>query len=503
MATDSSHQNFTEAASQRLDRPEADDPQSGRPVLHQEQHTSPDYLRSVESNSGAAFARLLTISLDPSNPSKHPMRMLAWNLFLGERRMSDAVLPERLTSILSEPEMLRLINVYFEKVDHCYGFIDADLLRQSVSDTWDTPHEPGAKDAVLCGVGALAYLFSGAEDIAIETSLVLLAKHLLDPSTADTPSWYSATAWLLRTIYLRLTAKPEEAWLASCSTLHIIDASGVVHANSSTDVFVPGLRRIDVHTGRRIFGVAQHLNIWMSYDLGRSRVRLPEIDNAPTSTHSDGYTTELLELLPYSQDLDPTKEISAVNLATVLEEILGRTHTQPPSVLAQCNLMLCIYRRLHVSKAEVPDHLMDKVLDLIRRSIDAARSSMAAGLSWHHVANIPFQAVCTLLAIDTVRSFAILSEAMGCLAAVNDTYQTGATYEAFTTAYALVQLHQKRKEAEVQKQTELLDMYPTVALPAAEGLIDPLDEWAWLDSWWYNEFLVDTDVSAIQPQPAH
>ncbi|KAK3625643.1 hypothetical protein LTR56_015412 [Elasticomyces elasticus] len=262
------------------------------------------------------------------------MRMLAWNLFLGERRMSDAVLPERLTSILSEPEMLRLINVYFEKVDHCYGFIDADLLRQSVSDTWDTPHEPGAKDAVLCGVGALAYLFSGAEDIAIETSLVLLAKHLLDPSTADTPSWYSATAWLLRTIYLRLTAKPEEAWLASCSTLHIIDASGVVHANSSTDVFVPGLRRIDVHTGRRIFGVAQHLNIWMSYDLGRSRVRLPEIDNAPTSTHSDGYTTELLELLPYSQDLDPTKEISAVNLATVLEEILGRTHTQPPSVLA-------------------------------------------------------------------------------------------------------------------------------------------------------------------------
>ncbi|KAK4897277.1 hypothetical protein LTR27_004797 [Elasticomyces elasticus] len=433
------------------------------------------------------------MSLDPSNPSKHPMRMLAWNLFLGERRAEKVVLPDRLTSILSEPEMLRLTNVYFEKVDHCYGFIDADLVRQSVSDIWHTPNVSGAKDAVLCGVAALAYLFSGAEDIAIETSLVALAKHLLDPSTADAPSWYSATAWLLRTIYLRLTAKPEEAWLASCSTLHIIDASGVVNA---------GLRRIDVHTGHRILGVAQHLNIWMSYDLGRSRVRLPEIDNAPISTHSDGYTTELLELLPYSQDLDPTKEVSAENLATVLEEVVSRTHTQPPSVLAQCNLMLCIYRRLHVSKAEVPGHLMDKVLDLIRRSIDAARLSMAAGLPWHHVANIPFQAVCTLLAVDTVRSFAILSEAMGCLAAVNDTYHTGATHEAFTAAYALVQLHQKRREAEVRKQTELLDMYPILALPAGEDLIDPLDEWAWLDSWWYNEFLVDADISAVQPQQA-
>ncbi|KAK5738772.1 hypothetical protein LTR17_005707 [Elasticomyces elasticus] len=412
------------------------------------------------------------------------MRMLAWNLFLGERRTKNVELQDRLTSILSEPEMLHLVNVYFEKVDHCYGFIDADLLRQSVSDIWHTPNVPGAKDAVLCGVAALAYLFSGAEDIAIETSLVALAKHLLDPATVDAPSWYSATAWLLRTIYLRLTARPEEAWLASCSTLHIIDASGVVNA------------------GRRIFGVAQHLNIWMSYDLGRSRVRLPEIDYAPISTHSDGYTTELLELLPYSQDLDPIKEVSADDLATVLEQVVSRTHTQPPSVLAQCNLMLCIYRRLHVSKAEVADQLMDKVLDLISRSIDAARLSIAAGLSWHHVANIPFQAVCTLLAIDTVRSFAILNEAMECLAAVNNTYQTGATHEAFTAAYALVQLHQKRREAEVRKQTELLEMYPTVALPAAEGLIDPLDEWAWLDSWWYNEFLVDADISAVQPQQA-
>merc|ERR1711879_1136236 len=47
----------------------------------------------VESNSGAAFARLLTITLDPTDQSSTPLRMLAWNLYLGERRAVAPPLP--------------------------------------------------------------------------------------------------------------------------------------------------------------------------------------------------------------------------------------------------------------------------------------------------------------------------------------------------------------------------------------------------------------------------
>ncbi|KAK5731541.1 hypothetical protein LTS12_027253 [Elasticomyces elasticus] len=131
--------------------------------------------------------------------------------------------------------------------------------------------------------------------------------------------------------------------------------------------------------------------------------------------------------------------------------------------------MLYIYRRLHVSKAPIPEDLLNSVIALIGRSIEAARSSMAAGLPWYHVAKIPFQAL------------------------FNDTYQTGATWEAVTAAYALVQLHRKRREAEVQKLSELLNLYPIMAHLGDNGA-DPMENFAWLDTCWYNEFLADANL---------
>ncbi|KAK3618757.1 hypothetical protein LTR22_026251 [Elasticomyces elasticus] len=339
--------------------------------------------------------------------------------------------------------------MYLEKVHPCYGVVDYGMLHQSVSNAWERPGGSSAQDAVLCGVGALAYLFSGAKDVTVESSLVLLAKCLLDPSTADPPSRHSATAWVLRTAYLRLTARPEEAWLARCTTLHIIEACDVVKDAGCSEPFSPTRYPGSANIGKRIFGVAQHLNMWMSYDVGRSRVKLPDAGHVSYLTQPNDYTIELLELLPYSQDLDPANEVGEQGLTRALQQILGRTHSQPSSVLAQCNLMLYIYRTLHVSNAPIPEDLLKSVIALTGRSIEAARSSMAAGLPWYHVAKIPFQAVRTLLAIDTMVSFALLSDATACLVAVNDTYQTGASWEAVTAAYALVQLHRKRREAKV------------------------------------------------------
>jgi hypothetical protein len=458
-------------------------------------------LRSVESNSGAAFARLLMMTLESSDRSVSPMRMLAWNLFLGERQTATPVHPETLTAILSEVEMQHLATIYFEKVHPCYGFIDKDMLLRSISRTWNGQGGSGAQDALLCGVAALARLFSSTPDLAAELSLAALAKRLLDSSTADTPSLHSATAWLLRTVYLRLTAKPEEAWLASCTTLHIIDAAGLMnHAGHGSAFSLPQDPR-DVHCRRRTFGVAQHLNIWMSYDLGRSRVLLSNVDTVPPSVQPGGYTAELLELLPYSQDLDPANELSVGRLVAALVEVLDRIHTEPPSVLAQCNLMLCIHRRLHSSRLEVPDDAMNKVLGLIQKSIQAVHSSVAAGLPWHHVANIPFQAVCTLLVIDTVQSFALLNESLACVIAVNNAYQTEATREAATAACTLLQLHRTRREAEIRKHSDMLGLYPSVDFPLQASLGDPLNGDSLQDFWWFNEFVTHSDLALVVSPP--
>ncbi|RAR04701.1 hypothetical protein DDE82_004416 [Stemphylium lycopersici] len=434
------------------------------------------------------------MTLESSDQSASPMRMLAWNLFLGERQTSSPRQQEALTAILSEAEMRRLGSIYFEKVHPCYSFVDRTELLQSISRTWNGQRS-GAQDAFLSGVAALALLFSDTQDVETELSLVSLSKRLLDPSIADPPSLHSATAWVLRTAYLRLTAKPEEAWLASCTTLHVIDAAGLMSCASRGSAFSASPDLVDIQLRKRVIGVAQHLNIWMSYDLGRSRVSLQNTDTTPPIPQPGEYTVELLELLPYSQILDPTNELSVDSLITALVDVLNRVHTEPPSVLAQCNLALCIHRRLHASKLEIPESVMNKVIGLIQRAIQAVHSNVATNRPWHHVAYIPFQAICTLLVIDTVQSFALLSEALACVVAVNDAYPGEATREATTAACTLLQLHRKRREAEVKKQSDMLSLYPSMDFSSQGSYSDPLNGNALSDFAWFNEFISQSDLS--------
>ncbi|KAH7088857.1 hypothetical protein FB567DRAFT_319582 [Paraphoma chrysanthemicola] len=477
---------------------EARDPQAPDQEVHERhdegQQGLPSYLRSVESNSGAAFVRLLTMTLDSSEQSISPMRMLAWNLFLGERQATTVDPPETITVILSEPKMRSLATLYLQKVHPCYGFVDKSLLFRIISMYWNGQGGSRVQEALMCGVAALGCLFSGVHDLAIEQNLVALAKRLLDPSTAGFPSLTMATAWLLRTVYLRLTAKPEEAWIVSCTTLHVIDALGSmssVHPNS--DSALPQESQ-DIHIRRKVLGVAQHLNIWMSYDLGRSRVSLPNVDTFPLLADSGEYTVELLELLPYSQDLDPTNKLSVDRLVAALTEVLGRHHSEPPSLLAQCNLVLCMYRRLQAAKFEVSEGVMQKVLGLMKSGIQAVHAAIAAGIPWHHVANIPFQVLCMLLVMDTVQSFGLLTEALACVVAVNDAYRTEATREAVTAAHTLLQLHRERRESEIRNHSNMLSLYPSVDFEFQEGRGDLVSGDAMLDSWWFNEFVAHTDL---------
>lgn len=456
----------------------------------------PSYLRSVESNSGAAFVRLLTMTLESSSSSISPMRMLAWNLFLGERQIGESIAPEMLTDILSELEMRELAQVYFDKFHPCYGFVNKNSAFRNISRAWSERTCHDARDAMLLGIAAVACVFSRLHTLAIEQRLIAATKRLLDPSIAGAPSRYLATAWLLRTVYLRLTAKPEEAWQASCTTLHMIDAAislnrigaGSVPISAQDSQGVP-----DIQTN--LCGVAQHLNIWLSYDLGRSRVVLPALNAFPLYETSGEYTAEILGLLPYSEVLDPQNKLTSQDLTLALMDVVKRDHTEPPSVLGQCNLTLCIYRRLHSDKADVPEDVKHAVFGMMRKSIRAVHSALTRHLPWHHVANIPFQLLCMLLAMDTPQSFSLLGEVMACISAVNEAYPTEATREAVAAARTLLQLHRKRRETEIQNHTSMLNLYPLMDANIQQREDALLDGDALQESWWFNEFMAHSDMS--------
>jgi hypothetical protein len=394
--------------------------------------------------------------------------------------------------------MQRLAAIYFDKVDPCYAFLDRKSVFTRIVQRWPDTSVQGTEspethpyDAVLCGVAAFGYLFSRREIMPTERQLVDTAHVLLEKTVlcAQTPSVDIVTGWVLRTAYLRMTASPHAAWMASCTLMHLIEAAGF-HLDTSdpestglvanpSNTTQNGTDTNDADTRRRLFGMARHLNTWISFDLGRSRVILHGA-TGPTNTTPSNPTipqtqrTDIYQLLPLSESLDPTGPApqDLPELEKALTSVLDVALPGPSLILVQCNLMLCIYRRVRALNAHalLTSNILDRVLALAARGLRAARGMVAATSPWHQVANVPFQVVCTLLAIDNRAALALLPDAMHTLREVLAAYDTPVMREAYSTAYLLIALHQRRKEDDTRALADVLRANASAMGVESEGV---------------------------------
>ncbi|KAJ5350043.1 hypothetical protein N7541_007770 [Penicillium brevicompactum] len=471
------------------------------------------FSQSIQANSGAAFVRRLGLRIDPAHAPR--LQLFAWNV--GERRLSPTMPsslasapatttpPGGITKLIPQEEMRRLATIYFEKVDPCYAFLDRKVVFTRIAKRWEllqshTDSTESPYDAVLCGVAAFGYLFSRREIIPLELHLVEKARNLLERSvlTAEMPSVDTIAGWVLRAAYLRMTASPHAAWMASCTLMHLIEAAGLhletpdpetagllpaspTDTQDSTEA-QSGDRPSDPETRRRLFGMARHLNTWISFDLGRSRVILhgattlsptaPASRKPPTQAPARVPRADLFHLLPLSESLDPTgpSPQDLPELEHALTSVLDLIYSEPSLILVQCNLMLCIYRRLRALNPHGPlsSNLLDRVLALAGRGLRAARGMVASTCPWHQVANVPFQVVCSLLAIDNRAALALLTDAMRTLREVLAAYDTSSMREAYSTAYLLIALHQRRKEDDTRALAEVLRVNSAAAAPVQD-----------------------------------
>lgn len=380
--------------------------------------------------------------------------------------------------IISQHEMRSLTATFFEKIDPCYGFVDRETIQHQIDRRWLPPSADGALpygpyDAVLCGVGAFASLFSRREASVTELQLVesarlILEKHLL----AEAPTVDTITAWVLRVCYLRTTCSPHAAWLSSCTLMHLIEAAGLhLELPSSDTVLLRSQESCHPETRRRLFAMGRHLNVWLAFELGRSRVVLHGATSLPPTPRPNNFAEEIFSLLPLSESLDPNKTQNALDLEAALSDVVDVVHVQQPLILAQCNLMLCIYRRLRALNTTISTSLLDRLLALAGKGLRAARETVSINSPWHQAANVPFQVICTLLAIDSRSSLSLLPEAMQTLREVATAYDTDVLREAYSTAYLLIMLHQRRKEEETKALGDVLRANP--AASAARGPPEP------------------------------
>ncbi|KAJ5663386.1 hypothetical protein N7507_004117 [Penicillium longicatenatum] len=420
---------------------------------------------SLEANSGAAFVRKLGLRIDPARAPR--LHLFAWNV--GERQLSSALstepgkalAPMLITKLLSLEEMRRLEAIYFKKVDPCYSFLDRHYVQSRIAQRWDVSELlEQSYDAVLYGVAAFGYLFSNRERIPTELHVIDAAYNILQKSIlgAETPSIEIIAGWVLRVAYLRMTASPHAGWMASCTLMHLIEAAGLhlestdsslLHTSTDQNPEAPS-------DTRRLLGMARHLNTWISFDLGRSRVIA---HGATTKVPQNPHRADLLHLLPLSESLDPTTSAQQdlPDLENALNSVLDLVYTEPSLILVQCNLMLCIYRRVRALNAHAPlSTRIDRFLAIASRGLRAAREMVASTCPWHQVANVPFQIVCTLLAIDNRAALALLPDAMLTLKEVITVYETDVMREAYSTAYLLVAMHQRRKEDDTRALADVL-----------------------------------------------
>lgn len=413
-------------------------------------------VRSLSANSGAAFVRKMGLKVDPANAPR--LNLFGWNV--GARQLSSGLataagLP--IVEIMALGDMAQLAHVYFNKVDPCYGFIDKQAFFDRLNARWRSNSGSSIYDSVLAGVAALGLLFSERTVKVTELHLMESARSILESYGGGTaPSVDLVTGWMLRVIYMRMTAPPYSTWLASSTLMHLIEAAGL-HHEASDDMALSDAK-CDPDIRRRLVGVAQHQNMWPSYDLGLSRVSLKADLSLSLSPRPGDYTAELLGLLPISASLDPKEAQDDCDLQWSLVQTLDRVHTQPPSVLAQTNLVLCILRRLHLLNINTSPAIADRVLDLIQRALHSARSMLTDCCPWQHVANVPFHIITILLEMDTCASLAQLPEAMQTLKLSASTYNTATMREAYATARLLVFLYQQRRCHDARLLGNVLDV---------------------------------------------
>ncbi|EXJ65964.1 uncharacterized protein A1O5_10940 [Cladophialophora psammophila CBS 110553] len=280
-----------------------------------------------------------------------------------------------MTWIITRDEWHSLFDVYLREMHCLYGFLDTETVLSKASRRWQDPHATNAYDHVLCGIAALATLFSPERTDNCEGLLVNCAKEILEStSLLRDPTVHDAEAWLLRTLYLQCNSPPHAAWMASCTTMHIIEAAGLHRESAGVSLVYSDAEpsEHDVERRRRLFWVAKLLKSWISFEYGRSRVSLQGAScQLPTPVSGD-FTTDLIDMFRLSEVLDPSKPSEPSELENCLMQVAGFQFTLNPLVLSQSNLCFTLYRRLRLATTNVKSKLLEQVIAVGRKGLEAS-----------------------------------------------------------------------------------------------------------------------------------
>lgn len=401
--------------------------------------------------SAVAFPRNLGLQFQSTEPPR--LHSFGWNC--GIRAEEEGTAHHDLKKILSREDFFRYAQVYFTTVNPVFGILDLAHFLTTVDKYWIEVSQPSSFEAVIAGVVALGSFFSATLGHPKEALIVQHAKDLLEDPTFH-PSIDQVCAWILRTIYLRNTTRPQRSWMASCQAVHLAEATGMHSELPSSALENQVSARSIVNTAngreqaRRIFWIAWHTNTMVSFEYGRSTVVLNNI-TCPKPAIIPGDSTyhliSIASLAPTTTNGDNSSKLP--DLLNTFAALMKIPEDEPFIQLSKADLCMSMYRHTRLLKQPLEKSTILDIIKIGNAATAAALSLAQACKFWFNVLCTVFQYVCVLLAIDTSDSLSAVIGAMATLDKITALLGTHVATEASNTVKVLLRDSMKKKRLEV------------------------------------------------------
>ncbi|KAJ5198482.1 uncharacterized protein N7498_007599 [Penicillium cinerascens] len=455
--------------------------------------------RYTGASAAMAFPHILGMALGSDSPPK--VNSFAYNFGIRPEEASNTC--GFLGKIISEDNLAFYSNVYFSAMGSVGDYMDPRIYAQRCRDYYQgSASNAVAFGAIAAGVAAAGSFLSSTR-YPRESDLLQYSKAILDdPASMRTLSIDHIIAWGLRLFYLRATTRPSNAWVASCTLMHLCEVVGLhkeENIKRMASVASAAVVGYDADRLRRIFWFSWAAHHILSYEYDRSAVTFGAVTCQaiiPIPGSVVDQFVQIVQILPSPnspfrlecQPLTPREELFERLKA------LSKLHViHPFLVVTKADLAFCFYRRIYQLKAGITDEIIQLVIDSGNDAVEAAQQLASQGrLLWNVIGSV-FQYACVLLAIDTPASSAHIPAAFKGLENLVKVADTGLTRQALSIARHLLSLNiaKKRKEL-IQLEAVDAGSEPFQAPPEPEANAD-LPDMGWG---------VDWDQFFIEPYPS-
>lgn len=460
--------------------------------------------RYAGASASMAFPHILGRSLGSDSLPKMPS--FAYNF--GIRPEEAAGSHQLLGQLISEEHLSFYSEVFFAAMAPIADLIDHAIYKRRCREYYsDSGHTAIAFGAVAAGVAALGSFLS-PDRCPQESELVQYAKAILDdPASMRMLSIDHIIAGAFGGFYLRATARPNVAWIATCTTMHLCEAIGLhEEENIQKIASVPGAIALghDIERLRKVFWISWAGHTMLSYEYDRSPVQFRAVTTeaiASTEGSVSDQFLKIVQMIPSPNSPFFLEPQPATPREELFERIraLDRLQLQPPFlVLTKTDLIFCFYRRVYQLRAGISDEIMHIVIKNGSDAIKSAEQLANQGRLFWNVIGSVFQYACVLLALDTAAASSRIASAFKSLETLANAANTRLTRETLSMAKHLLSLHLAKKRKELAELEAVEKSCLSVEMEQTPPSNSNRQDFDWGVDW--DQFLIEPYLSTLGPE---